>query len=191
MGGLGEGIVTRAERGSTVEVFGGTVTSQATWPARNAADRLSGGVVIDADVRLGAGSIFEHEQGAGWHVRDAALAAQGEANAAIVFKAADGERASGLWRGLHVSNARDNVLEHVSISEAGGRGWDGGDDSSAGVFIKNDGRLALVEVDIERSGEFSISLRGDSSLGKCVSVSVDGSIVQNRMPVSAQELGCQ
>ena len=145
-----------------------SVTQPATWEALAVPYLVHSDLTVRADLTLSPGTTFLFNQGVGLAVNGGALIADASDGDPIAFMGAEGEATlAGFWKGLGYFNSftASNVLRNVTIAHAGGDGWDGGDDSSAAIFLDGGNEkssVTLEDVTLSKSGHYAISARDES-----------------------------
>ena len=179
-----------------VEIERGDVTTDATWQELNVPYLVSGTVRLDGgDLTIAPGTTVEFRQDQGIDVQEGKLVADASEGETIEFIAADGEMGVGFWNGIQIETTRSNVLSNVLIRSGGSAGWDGGEDSRAGVFVSNTGALSMTDVTLENNGNVGVSVRDGGMLTQCSGVTGSGNEnaearSPERMNVGFEGLGC-
>ncbi len=131
--GLGMGLELQGNTLDQIELFDRDINRAQIWPALNV-PYLFDQVDVDSTLTLSPGSVFIGVSGASFNVsQDGSLNAVGTAIAPITFSGS--QSTPGFWDGIAFafSDSTQNVLEHVTISDAGG----GGAPNSRGAIALN------------------------------------------------------
>jgi hypothetical protein len=107
-----------------VELRGGSVTTDQTWPGIDTEYTVTASIAVHAALTLAAGAVLVFDEDMEMSVTDGgSLRAVGSAEEPIILTGA--ESTPGYWGGLRIngSNSDFNRLEHVTI-EFGGGWWE-------------------------------------------------------------------
>ncbi len=150
------------------------------WQALNVPYRLVGqDQDIDGAVTVAPGTRFVAAQDMGLVVNlSGSFKAVGTAEKKITFV---GEGGNASWKGLRfLSNSTSNQLEHVEISGAGSKGFDGAN-RKAGIEVGASGRLTISNSTIKNSGGVGIRNQGGTLVQS--GLVFEGNAAENFFPV--------
>ncbi|MBA2664303.1 MAG: hypothetical protein H0U74_18580 [Bradymonadaceae bacterium] len=153
---LGNEFNTNTENVIRVGTQGTKVRDAQTWFNHGVNYEVHADFVVEALLTIEKGTRIEFIQGIKVDVRDTGrLKAIGTADAKIVFSGTNEER--GFWQGLRFVDTRsaDNVLDHVVIEYAGGKGWHGGADSQGNIFVEGDGVTLVIRNSTLRKAKYA------------------------------------
>lgn len=135
-----------------------------TWQKLNVAYRMSANLEsITGGVVIAAGATFIGQPNGGLRINTGgSLKANGSLIAPITFK---GEQdVVGYWRGLRFnSNNANNLLNNVTISNGGERGFDGAE-RKANVEISSGGIATITNSTMAKSGGVGIRVQSGGVL---------------------------
>lgn len=136
----------------------GDLISSATWRAVDVPYRFFGDHFIDdadAVITIEPGTALEFDRRAGLRVNGGALSAVGTSDERIVFTSASGNPDD--WRGLGIaSNSDENVLDFVTIENAGQTWSDINDRNSTNLYVAAFSKVAVTNSAFNGSGGWGI-----------------------------------
>ncbi|MBB3699403.1 PKD domain-containing protein [Flammeovirga yaeyamensis] len=154
-----------------------------TWNAINVPYKLAENIeVIESDIIIAAGTTIIGSNESGLQIlAGGSLNAVGTASDIIIFRGE--ESLSGKWRGLSFhSNSTNNELTYVEISDAGQKGFDGGNEK-ANIMVDGDGRLKMTHTKSYNSAGYGLFTR---TLTSVLVDFADNTLTENFAPVMTQ-----
>lgn len=174
VGELGDGNALTSNDEDTVRVTFSNVdklSTDATWKDQGVPYTVTNRFSVEAALAIDAGVVLRFSQDNGMIIDEkGSLTANGTAAKPVRF-AGQNEVATGYWQGIQFqSNSPKNVLSHTTVAHAGAKGWNGGAQSDAAIFVADNASVSLSSVTLGPGGGYGIHLAGAGSAVSCSTV---------------------
>lgn len=154
-------------------VFGNNdrVSVAASWKNQGVAYKVLDRFFVEAPLTIEEGVTIQFPQDQGMIVKDmGALTVNGTAANPVVLRGQN-EVNTGFWQGIHIqTNNPANKIQNATIAHAGVKGWNGGAESDAAIFLDDNTQITLTDVTLGPGGGYGVHLAGLGSTIGCSNV---------------------
>lgn len=178
LGSLGSGNTFGTDApfgGRFLEVRDTTVTTTQSWQATDIPYRFFGNHFIndpDATVTIEAGATLQFNSAAGLRVNAGTLRAVGTSGNRITFTSGSGN--SGDWRGLAIASGSNNVLDFVTIENAGQQNTQLNNFRSTNLYVAASGNVQLTNATLISSSGFGVTKEATGTITDATGAAVAG-----------------
>lgn len=163
-------------------VGGEVLDEDHTWVARDVPYHVARTVYVEGSLHIDAGATVEFADDTGlvggdWIDGGGLLTIGDTSGAEVLLTGAS--PVQGFWKGVNYINTGDaNFIHNTRIEYAGSSGWDGSEESQAGLYLSTGSNLEITDVTFADNERADVYVGDTSTLTGCTGVTgtVDGSV---------------